>query len=69
MDMPVKVIGGGGEEGKPWSLLYQVREKGIQCQANLRAAPKLQSNVLKISNLKSSFNSRNKLGNAAVEGD
>ena len=110
MDMPVEVTGGEIS----WSLLHQVREKDIQCQANLRAAPKLQANVLHpgnckqnvaaalaifdpstiaairhyfpdhsdsaeflelvhvwwtISNSKTRFNSRDKLGNAAVEGD
>jgi hypothetical protein len=110
MDLPVEVTGGEIS----WSLLHQVRERDMQCQANLRAAPKLQANVLHpgnckqnvaaalaifdpstiaairhyfpdhadsagflelvhvwwtISNSKTIFNSRNKLGNAAVEGD
>ena len=40
----------GGEVS--WSLLHKVREKDMECQANLRAAPKLQANVLHPGNCK-----------------
>ena len=40
----------GGEIS--WSLLHKVREKDMECQANLRAAPKLSANVLHPGNCK-----------------
>lgn len=47
-DLPVEVKGGE----ITWSLLHKVRERDMQCQANLRAAPKLQANVLHPGNCK-----------------
>ena len=108
----LKVEFKGGEI--TWALLHKVREMDMKCQANLRAATKLQAKVLHpgnckqsvpvalaifdpstiaairhyfpehsdsaeflelvniwwtISNSKQRFNHRNKLGNAAVDGD
>ena len=45
---PVEVKGGE----IPWSLLHKVREKDMDCQANLRAAPKLQANAVHPGNCK-----------------
>ena len=50
MDFPVDIKGGE----VTWSLLHRVYERDAQCQANLRAAPKLQAKVLHPGNCKQS---------------
>ena len=52
IDLIDKVRVTGGEIS--WSLLYHVHEKDAECQANLRAAPKLSNTLLHPGNCKQS---------------